>query len=149
MVSSKVAGLALAFLSLSAPVHAQESPAGSTPEAPLTLGDIDRIMQDEIRLKALVARAEQQALLEKLAAGESGADVRPEPPRLVARRATTAGWVGTFLYPGGRAAMADVGDILPGGYRVDALDEGTLALSYNGQLAELAGAGPGQATEVR
>ncbi|WP_454688244.1 hypothetical protein [Achromobacter aloeverae] len=109
----------LVFASLTVTVRAGTTASPGERSAPVTVGDIDAIMQDEILLRALNSRAEQRAKLNQYETPPAELSSSSSlVPRLAWRRRTTAGWVAKFVYANGSATIAGVRDSLPGGFQV-------------------------------
>lgn len=113
-----------------------------TPRPPLTVSDIDAVMQDEILLKAMVQRAKQRHDLSQYSDGQSSGLVAPTLPRVQWRRATAAGWVAKFVYDGGDSVVAGIGQSLPGGYTVSALSDTAVKITRGRAVFDLLSAAP-------
>ena len=89
-------------------------------QAPLTVGLLDSIMQEEILYKAQVARAKQQAELAKFSSTPSSSrtGVTDALPSVAWRRATANGWLAKFVFHDGTSMIAGRGQQLPGGMEV-------------------------------
>lgn len=105
---------------------------------PVTVGDIDAVMQDKILLDALSARAKARAELNQLDAqlpltpasihtaaspANATANLSANLPMTAWRRPTSAGWVAKFVYPNGAFVVASIGEMLPGGLKVVRIDD--------------------------
>lgn len=115
-----------------------------TPLPPLTVSDIDAVMQDEILLKAMVQRAKQRHDLSQYSDGQASGLVAPTLPHVQWRRATAAGWVAKFDYDGGDSVVAGIGDSLPGGYTVAVLSDAAVKIKRGGAIFDLLSAAPGK-----
>lgn len=114
---------------------------------PVTVGDIDAVMQDKILLDALSARAKARAELNQFDAQlpltPAAIHTAASPPNATAlsanlpmtawRRPTSAGWVAKFVYPNGAFVVASIGEMLPGGLKVVRIDDNDV------QIADAAG----------
>jgi type IV pilus biogenesis protein PilP len=86
--------------------------------APLTVGDIDAVLQEEIYFKALVERNRAEAELNKARGVGASANLQqPAAPQLVWRRATADGWVAKLQFSSGATALVRTGDNIPGGFK--------------------------------
>ena len=118
------------------------TPRDDTPRSPLTVSDIDAVMQDEILLKAMVQRAKQRHDLSQYSDGEASGLVAPTLPHVQWRRATAAGWVAKFVYDGGDSVVAGIGQSLPGGYKVSVLSDAAVKITRGGEVFDLLSAAP-------
>lgn len=134
-------GLApLATLAQETPDRASGRASGPIPErAPVTVGDIDAVMQDKILLDALASRAQARAKLYQAdprassgaaasmdAAAAPGAD---SIPALAWRRPTASGWLAKFVYANDAFAVAGLNETLPGGLKVTRIDANQVELT--------------------
>lgn len=120
------------------------TPRNDTPRPPLTVSDIDAVMQDEILLKAMVQRAKQRHDLSQYSDGQASGLVAPTLPHVQWRRATAAGWVAKFVYDGGDSVVAGIGQSLPGGYKVSTLSDAAVRVTRGGMVFDLLSAAPGK-----
>lgn len=147
-VAATLALLTLGTLGL-APLAAQaqettERTSGHVPgsaqdRAPVTVGDIDAVMQDKILLDALASRAEARAKLYQLdprASSGAAASVATTAgagtdliPALAWRRPTASGWLAKFVYANDAFAVAGLNETLPGGLKVTRIDANQVELT--------------------
>lgn len=109
--------------------------------APITVGDLDAIMQEEIILKAKANREKQRAELGRYDSPAGAASVGSRSlPQLAWRRSTASGWLAKFVLADGASLIASKGEHLPGGYVVAQIDDNGVKLERNGELVELTAA---------
>lgn len=142
MVNSMVSKHTLALtlvLSSTLPVVGITQPTDAHP-TPVTVGDLDAIMQQEILLKAMADRAKQQAALDQYGnAGQNTRTLSNQPPRLAWRRASASGWLAKFILADGSSIIAGEGETLPGGYVVAQISGQQVELKQDGHLIQLSG----------
>lgn len=108
--------------------------SGAQTYSPLTVGDLDAVMQEEIYFKALAERNKAEAALNQAKGGATGTEPKqPAAPQLVWRRATADGWVAKLSFSSGSSALARVGDMLPGGFKTVRVDADNVVISRGGQ----------------
>lgn len=141
MASKHTAHLLLVlFSSLSLPTlgHAQ------TDKPPVTVSDLDAILQEEILLKAMANRAKQRAELGRFDSAAKTADLtNPTLPQLAWRRSTASGWLAKLYLNDGSSVIVSRGGLLPGGYTVAQIDEDGVKLKHNDELIDLSAASSG------
>ncbi|WP_019939851.1 hypothetical protein [Bordetella sp. FB-8] len=108
-----------------------------TPKPAVTVSDLDAVMQQEILYKAMTQRAQQRAALAKYSDGDNASLITPSLPRVLWRRASTAGWVGKFSFDGGTTVVAGRGDMLPGGFTVSEINDRTVQVTRDGKSFNL------------
>lgn len=140
MVSNYWAAGVLVTAMVSLPAVAQDT--DSAVKAAVTVSDLDAIMQEEILLKAMAARAKQRAELDRYpdTTGDVGPTQSPAP-HVAWRRATASGWLAKFMLAGGETMIAGVGDTLPGGYAVTQINAGGVKVRLADTVIELSAAG--------
>lgn len=132
----RAAGIVL--LALIGTAHAQLDDT----KAPITVSDLDAILQEEIMLKAMAARAKQQAELSRYAGSANLPHAAPaRVPQIAWRRATASGWLAKFILGDGTAVIAGVGERLSGNFEITRIDADGVTLERNGQPLELTAAG--------
>lgn len=107
---------------------------------PVTVSDLDAILQEEILLKAKANRAKQRAELGRYATDALAATASNGLPQLSWRRSTASGWLAKFILSDGASVIAGVGEPLPGGYTVARIDQDGVELSQQGERIELTAA---------
>lgn len=108
-----------------------------TPKPAVTVSELDAVMQQEILYKAMTQRAQQRAALAKYSDGDNASLITPSLPRVLWRRASTAGWIGKFSFDGGTAVVAGRGDMLPGGFTVSEINDRTVQVTRDGKSFNL------------
>lgn len=123
------------------------SPAGAetahSTKSPVTVSDLDAIMQEEIVLKASVNRAKQRAELGRYAGVAQSASHTSRAlglPQLAWRRSTSTGWLAKFILSDGASIIGGPGESLPGGFEISQIDERGVKLKRDGELIELTAA---------
>lgn len=102
-------------------------------KAPITVSDLDAVMQEGILLKAQADRERQRAELGKFkSATESIGISGAQEPRLAWRRSTASGWLAKFILADGASVIASVGEQLPGGYMVAQINADGVQLERDG-----------------
>lgn len=110
-------------------------------KAPVTVSDLDAILQEEILLKAMANRAKQRAELGKFKSEAQTSDLsNPSLPQLAWRRPTVSGWLAKLYLGDGSSLIASEGDVLPGGYFVEQINEHGVKVKRNDQVIDLAAA---------
>ena len=144
MVNKRTTLLLMAVINvLAVPLssHAQST------KPPLTVSELDAIMQEEILLKAKANRAKQRAELGRFDSAAQTADVaNPTLPQLAWRRSTATGWLAKLYLSDGSSVIASRGDMLPGGYVVDQINEQGVKIKRNDELIDLTAASSGSRT---
>lgn len=108
---------------------------------PVTVSDLDAIMQQEILYRAKVARAKQHAELSKYPdSAEDALRQTTDIPQIAWRRATAGGWMAKFVFKDGSSVIASPGEPLPGGMQVAQINERGVKLRRDGALIELTAA---------
>lgn len=113
------------------------------PKEPVTVSDLDAILQEEILLKAKANRAKQRAELGRYASQAQTATATGGLPQLSWRRSTASGWLAKFILNDGASIIAGVGEPLPGGYTVARIDQDGVELAHDGERIELTAAAAG------
>lgn len=144
MASKHTAHLLLVlFSSMALPTlgHAQ------TEKPPVTVSDLDAILQEEILLKAMASRAKQRAELGRFDSAAQTADLtNPTLPQLAWRRSTASGWLAKLYLNDGSSVIVSHGELLPGGYVVAQINENGVKLKHNDELIDLTAASSGAST---
>lgn len=147
MVSNYWAAGVLVAAMVGLPAVAQDTDPAA--KAAVTVSDLDAIMQEEILLKAMAARAKQRAELDRYPDTTGNVGVTQSPaPNVAWRRATASGWLAKFMLAGGETMIAGVGDTLPGGYAVTQINAGGVKVRLADTVIELSAAGT-QSSEPR
>lgn len=107
---------------------------------PITVSDLDAILQEEILLKAMASRAKQRAELGRYASEAQSVSASNGLPQLSWRRSTASGWLAKFVLSDGASIIAGEGEPLPGGYTVARIDQEGVELMQDGERIELSAA---------
>ena len=112
-----------------------------TDKPPVTVSDLDAILQEEILLKAMANRAKQRAELGRFDSAAQTADLtNPTLPQLAWRRSTASGWLAKLYLGDGSSLIASRGDVLPGGYVVEQINEQGVKLKRDDEVVDLTSA---------
>lgn len=111
---------------------------------PVTVSDLDAIMQEEILFKAMANRAKQQQELGRFdSPTHTSTAASSILPHLAWRRSTASGWLAKLVTAEGASLIVSRGDPIAGGYVVEQINDEGVKLKRNGELIDLTAASSG------
>ena len=111
---------------------------------PVTVSDLDAIMQEEILFKAMANRAKQQQELVRFdSPAHTSTAASSILPHLAWRRSTASGWLAKLVTAEGASLIVSRGDPIPGGYVVEQINDEGVKLKRNGEVIDLTAASSG------